>query len=691
MGSGLVLLLVWPWLWPHSRAVSLGCQIGVAILACQSYGLLLGRVGLLSFGHAVYTGAGAYAAVLAMRSYGSGGLELPVPLVPLWSAVVAGVLAAGLGRWCVRHGGMPFAMITLGLGELVAALAMMWPEASGGESGLPVDRGSGPSWGAMTFGPVRQVYVLIVLYGALATWALHRLNGTVTGLLWSLTRENPERAGFLGHDPVRQRHRAFIVAGALAGLAGGLSAIVFEIATPEVFSPHRSALYLVFVVLGGMAHLAGHTLGGVIMVLAMVWLSEWTPAWSLWVGLAFVSVVLVAPGGVWGQWQALWARKEVTLAGPGGLRSWLTTGLGLAAWICWGLGIETLYRWRWAEASPAEGSAADLGTGSLSWLLSMPPWVMVGVAIVLTGLWRWRRHRPDPIGVGWQEASVPGTIPLPWAAGLRTEDAPSDQTSAVGLRVDGLRLCRGGIDILKGIDLEVRPGECLAIIGPNGAGKTSLFQVLSGAWSASGGEVRLAGQRIEGGSPVQVRRAGLARSFQVSRLFMGLSVQDHLRAALLGEPSNPADSPRARCSSWQEQARRLMHAVGLDGLRDIPAGQLTYAQQRALDVTMALAGRAGIVLLDEPTAGMSRQETATWLPVLRQLVRGRTLVIIEHDMNVVFGLADRVAVLVDGRVLACDVPEAIRQHPGVRAAYLSTPVRDPMDTSSSEGPAHDGA
>jgi branched-chain amino acid transport system ATP-binding protein len=232
----------------------------------------------------------------------------------------------------------------------------------------------------------------------------------------------------------------------------------------------------------------------------------------------------------------------------------------------------------------------------------------------------------------------------------------------------------GKTAVVRGVSLRVAAGERVALIGPNGAGKSTLFNLISGRHAPSAGEVRLRGQRIDGWPPHRIHRLGLARSFQVSQLFGRLSVEDHLRCAALGSLGHRYTFWRPLKSLQDVQARveDVLHRVQLASRRGVPAQHLTYAEQRALEIGLTLAGHADVLLLDEPTAGMSQSETARFVELLREVTAGRTLVTVEHDMSVVFGLADRVAVLVQGELIAFDTPQAVRADVRVQAAYLGT-------------------
>lgn len=232
----------------------------------------------------------------------------------------------------------------------------------------------------------------------------------------------------------------------------------------------------------------------------------------------------------------------------------------------------------------------------------------------------------------------------------------------------------GKTEIIRGASLRVQPGERVAIIGPNGAGKSTLFNLISGRFSPSGGEIRLKGERIDGLKPYEINRRGLARSFQVSNLFTRLSVFENVRCALLWSMGHRYAFWRflADLKDANERSEQLLQMLHLHKKRDTLAMNLTYAEQRALEIGLTIAGGADVILLDEPTAGMSRSETQRFVQLIREVTQGRTLLTVEHDMGVVFGLADKIAVLVYGEVIAFDTPEAVRANPRVQEAYLGS-------------------
>ncbi|MDP3520399.1 MAG: branched-chain amino acid ABC transporter permease [Hydrogenophaga sp.] len=301
---GLLLLCV-PLAFEGRHAMGMASQMGIAVLACLSFHVLWGQGGLLSFGHAVYTGAGAYLCMHTLQALSAHTWPLPVVLLPLLAGAGTALLALPLGWLSTRRPGTPFAMITLGVGELVWALALMWPAWSGGESGLSGNRAAGPRWGAWDLGRAEHLYLLIAAHTALGVALVWGLTQTTFGRLLNAVRDNPLRVPLLGYDPQRLRLMAFVFAAFLAGISGALAALHQEIVTPEVFSIHRSGNLLLFTLLGG-ATLLGPVLGGVLMVAVMVGLSSVTPAWLLYTGLVFMLGVVWAPDGVAGLLQRGW-------------------------------------------------------------------------------------------------------------------------------------------------------------------------------------------------------------------------------------------------------------------------------------------------------------------------------------------------------------------------------------------------
>jgi branched-chain amino acid transport system ATP-binding protein len=228
------------------------------------------------------------------------------------------------------------------------------------------------------------------------------------------------------------------------------------------------------------------------------------------------------------------------------------------------------------------------------------------------------------------------------------------------------------IEVIRGVNLEVLAGERHAVIGPNGAGKSTLFNLVSGMFPLSAGDIQLRGRSIAGLPPHRINRNGLARSFQITNIFHRMSVFENLRIGVMARHGVRYGlfRPVARMRRVNDEAREILKLVRLEARADDMAGDLTYSEQRALEIGMTLTTGADVILLDEPTAGMSREETARAVELIREVTKGKTLLMVEHDMSVVFSLCDRVSVLVYGQILATDTPEGISANREVQQAYL---------------------
>ena len=251
-------------------------------------------------------------------------------------------------------------------------------------------------------------------------------------------------------------------------------------------------------------------------------------------------------------------------------------------------------------------------------------------------------------------------------------------TAPYAIELKDLRKSFGNTEIIRGANLAVQQGERVAIIGPNGAGKSTLFNLISGRFGPTSGEIVLNGKRIENLRPYEIARLGLARSFQITNIFGRLSVFENLRCGVLWALGYKYAFWKflADLRDANERAEALLHMIKLDAKRETLAMNLTYAEQRALEIGVTIAGGANVVLLDEPTAGMSKSETARFIDLIREVTVGKTLLTVEHDMGVVFGLADKIAVLVYGEVIAFDVPDAVRANARVQEAYLGSVLAD---------------
>ncbi len=380
----LVLALA-PLVFKSDFSVTLLSQVGIAIVACLSYNMLLGQGGMLSFGHAVYTGLGAYVAIHVLKAAGDGALPLPVPLLPLVGGLAGMCFALLLGWVTTRKSGTTFAMITLGMAELVFSMSLMVPEFFGGEAGVAANRMVGKPFLGLTFGPQIQVYGLLAVYTFVCTAAMYAFTQTPLGRMLNAVRDNAERVAFIGYDTQRVRYISFVIAGFFAGVAGGMYALSFEIATAEVVGAGRSGAYLLFTFLGGAMYFFGPLIGAVLMVLATALLSEFTKAWLLYLGLVFLFMVMFAPGGI-----ASLIMLNVRLASFGRLRPLLPWYAALAAALVVVLAgatalVEMIYHLQLAASTgtPLDFLGVRLDTSDGGTWIAAGAVLLVGLALLV--------------------------------------------------------------------------------------------------------------------------------------------------------------------------------------------------------------------------------------------------------------------------------------------------------------------
>ncbi|MGE5094336.1 MAG: branched-chain amino acid ABC transporter permease [Betaproteobacteria bacterium] len=381
------LLTLLPWIpgLQSDSARSLLTQMAIASVFALSYNVLLGQTGLLSFGHAVYFGLGGYAAIHLLRAV-NGGLPIPTPLVPLAGAACGLFVGVILGALTTRRAGTIFALISLGVGELVHAASLMLPGFFGGEEGITASRTRTPHVLGLDFGSQLQVYYVTACWLFVAALLMHHFLRTPVGRLCNAVRDNPERAEFIGYNPQRVRFIAFSVAAAFAGLAGGLHAINYEIVASEALSAERSGAVLLMAYIGGVAHFIGAILGAVAITWLQVSLSDYTNAWLLYLGLLFMGIVVVAPGGLAGVLAAhLRARRTRALAPI--LRAY---GIAALPALAAAVGAITLIEIAYRRSTQPEAGAVM----KLFWITmdTARPWPwLLAAALLAAGAWLLRR------------------------------------------------------------------------------------------------------------------------------------------------------------------------------------------------------------------------------------------------------------------------------------------------------------
>ncbi|CUI02963.1 Branched-chain amino acid transport system permease protein LivM (TC 3.A.1.4.1) [Janthinobacterium sp. CG23_2] len=397
-GFALILVLA-PLIFSKGAALSILSQIGTVMIFGLSYNMLLGQGGMLSFGHAVYSGLGAFFAIHAMNSTGIGAL-VPTSLIPLVGGMAGMAFGVLFGYVTTKKSGTTFAMITLGLVELVFASSLMFPGFFGGEGGITTNRVRGVAVMGITYGPQVQVYYLIAVWLFASTVAMFAFTQTPLGRMANAVRDNPERVEFIGYDTQWVRYLTLILSAFFAGISGGLSAINFEIVSAENVSAIRSGSILLFVFIGGIGFFFGPLLGTIVGIFFSVMLSDFTPAWQLYLGLFFILLVRYAPAGL--------ASLILMLLRVAGARKFariwkplLAVGacvlVALAGMV---MGIEMLYH---LTLDSANGSVMTRFGQAID-TKSAAPWLVAG-ALLLAGMVGYRRFQPGYVAV-WSDVNA---------------------------------------------------------------------------------------------------------------------------------------------------------------------------------------------------------------------------------------------------------------------------------------------
>ncbi|SDO92987.1 amino acid/amide ABC transporter membrane protein 2, HAAT family [Ralstonia sp. 25mfcol4.1] len=381
-----LLMLVMPLAFTGGFAVTLMSQMGIMIIFALSYNMLLGQTGMLSFGHAVYSGLGAFIAVHVLNMIGAGKVWLPVSMLPLVGGLAGAFFGVLFGYVTTKKSGTTFAMITMGIGEMVFASSLMFPDFFGGEGGISTNRVVGDPFLGITFGPGRQVYYLIAIWCFLSMVAMYAWTQTPLGRIANAVRDNPERVEFIGYNTQRVRYLVLILSAFFAGIAGALSAINFEIVSAENVSAVRSGGVLLAAFIGGAGVFFGPVIGAIVFTLFAVALSDLTKAWLLYLGLFFVTMVMFVPGGIASlllMQMPLLARKQFGRMLPSYARAGVAGLVLLAAVI---LTVEMVYK---VQVDSANGTAMSLlGVGFDAGTL--PPWIVAAALWALGyAAWRW--------------------------------------------------------------------------------------------------------------------------------------------------------------------------------------------------------------------------------------------------------------------------------------------------------------
>ncbi len=546
-------------------------------LFALAYDVLLGHAGVLSLGHSAFLGVAAYVTGILLARY-----RLPIELSIVAGALGGLVTSVILGLLVLRKRGVYLAMLTLALSQVFYYVVLMWTSVTGGTDGLgnlPILYLSEPLGWRLSKRPVTRYYVVA---GAifLAMLAIRHLLRSPLGRVMRAVKANETRAAACGFDTRRVRLAAFAISGLFSGLAGALLTVVLEFVPIENIHWQMSGSVLIMTLFGGTGTLLGPFVGAGVFIWMRDFLSKHLEYWEVFVGGAFVLIVLFLPDGIAGTLARLIARRR-----------------------------------------PAPADAAEAG----------PP-------------------EPERLAkAGARPGAADGSL----------------------LESRGLSKTFGGLTAVDRVDFQVRAGELRSVIGPNGAGKTTFFNLLTGVLAPSAGRILFKGRDITGLPAHAVSRLGIARSYQVTNIFGDLTVWENVRIAAQSRVTHyrfwgDADS----LAAVNARAEEILRHLGLAPKRHARASELSHGEQRYLEIGIALATDPDFLLLDEPTAGMSPDETQRTAAFVRRLAGHVTIVVVEHDMEVVMGISDRITVLNYGEILAEGSPAEIRENADVRRVYL---------------------
>ena len=614
-GVALLLLVLAPRLLGDFHLLLL-TQILIFGLLALGLNLLVGYTGLPSLGHATYFGAGGYAAAIVAREASRNGFN-QIAVAVLVALIVAGVT----GFLAVRTRGIYFLMLTLAFAQLLFALAVSWDSVTGGSNGLagiPRLR----LWGDTTIREQRDLYLYVLCWLLVCYVALGLVVNSPFGRALAGIRENEGRMRAVGYPTLPYKLTAYCLAGALGGLAGALFVQHERFISPTNVSFEISVLALISVIVGGAGTLYGPLLGAAFVLLMRDELStRFQERWELVLGLVFVGFVYFLPKGL------------------GGL-------------------VSAGTRWIDGRGALTPGpSAAVAGEGSLD--LPRTP-ILVSA----------RTDRAPRGGSPLDEA------PLSRDGG---RGAGGEGTPPL-LRLENVSKLYGSLRAVDDVTLTVAEGDRHAVIGPNGAGKSTLFGMVSGTVPVSSGRISFRGEEITRMAEYRRVRLGIGKTFQHSNVFDGLTVLENVALPVrrrLGVAWQML-LPARRYETVTRRSVELLETVGLAGRADSPAGALSHGERRQLEVAMALATEPVLLLLDEPTAGMSRAESVAFVEMIARLPASLTVLVIEHDIDVVFALANRITVMHVGRLLADGTPDEVRASAAVQEAYLGGERREEL-------------
>lgn len=385
----MLALVAAPMIFTKGASLSILSQMGTVMIFALSYNMLLGQGGMLSFGHAVYSGLGAFFAIHAINIAGHGTLPIPITLVPLVGGLAGMVFGILFGYVTTKKSGTTFSMITLGIVELVFACSLMFPGFFGGEGGVSTNRVIGQPFFGITYGPQIQIYYLIAFWLFISTIGMYAFSHTPLGRIINAVRDNPERVEFIGYNTQWVRYLTLIISAFFAGISGGLSALNFELVTAENVSAMRSGAILLFTFIGGIGYFFGPLIGAIIGVFLTVLLSDFTKAWQLYLGLFFIVIVMYAPGGIASvlmvNWRVIKAGK-FHLVWPG---MWKVIGATMIATAGMVTIVEMLYH---VTLDSAKGPSMQLFGSRID--TTMPGYWMIAALLLILGTVGFRLAKP---------------------------------------------------------------------------------------------------------------------------------------------------------------------------------------------------------------------------------------------------------------------------------------------------------
>ncbi len=563
----------------------LATEILIFAMVGLGFNILLGYTGLLSFGHGMFVGLGAYAASLFQIHFFPDAFFLPI----LCGASVSTIAGVIVGYLIMRKRGVYFSLLTLAFTQLFFYVCFRWTALTGGENGLSgIVRPEG-FLGLDLNNDYTFYYLTLALMTGCAL-LIRRILDAPFGRVLQAIRDNELRASYLGYDPRRYKHVAIILSAFFCGVAGSLYAFLLYFAFPEVFFVLFSGDIVAMTIVGGMRNFFGPIVGGVFFVLFKDLLSSFTKHWMVFFGVIFMVFILFSPNGIMGIAQRIWGR----ITGKPG-----------------GDGMRPVERGDGYDISQSNGAAST---------------------------------RPANTALSEEEI----------------------------LRITGITKHFGALAALSGVNLCVRKGALHAIIGPNGAGKTTFFNVFTGLLPPDAGEVIFKGEDITGHPPYEIVSRGVSRSFQITRIFKDLTVFENVRVAVQATTRYRFSLVAATddLEAINHAAEQILAQVGLKALRDLPASNISHGDQRLLEIAITLATKPELLVLDEPLAGLAAAERIRIAHLVRSLAGTKTVVLIDHDIDHVLSISDRITVLHQGKVLAEGDPDEIRANPAVQEAYI---------------------